>query len=519
MIRENRQTSDFEFLGGLELEKSPLKISPGRTIAMRNFGVKSGGGYYRVGGYERFDGQEAPSVAEDPDTARAAITAVPGEGGILGVWLFNGVVYAFRNASGGATQVMHKSSGSGWTSVKTGLDPDGRWDFVSYNYYGSSNQVLMLGADGVNEPFQFDGSTYTELTVTGATGAPTHLAAHKNHLFLAYPNGELAQSGIGDPDEWSTGANIIGTGDEIVGLRPLVGGALGIFMRNRISVLYGDNATDWANKDFRVQSELTGAIEWSAQTIGNDEVYLDDRGLTSLAQTQAFGNYRAATFDEPIKRLIQTNKANLVATCISRTRDEFRLFFSHSAGTMCITATFGPSGFEGFGRFIYPFTITCVCSSEDTDGTERIFAGASDGYVYELDTGTSFDGEEIDAYVKLAFNHLGRPRHRKRYRSARFNLESEYDLTLKIKPEFDYGNAEKQGHRVNDGEVEGGGALWGNDNWNEFSWGAQIYPEAHVDITGTALSMSLLISHTSDSVDTFTLYDSTLTYSMRAFSR
>ena len=51
---------------------------------------------------------------------RALINIVPGEGTCLGVWVFNGDVYAFRNKSGGATAGMYKSTSTGWSEVDLG---------------------------------------------------------------------------------------------------------------------------------------------------------------------------------------------------------------------------------------------------------------------------------------------------------------------------------------------------------------------------------------------------------------
>ena len=52
---------------------------------------------------------------------RSNINIVPGEGKVLGVWVFNGDVYAFRNKSGAATAGMHKSTSTGWTEIDLGI--------------------------------------------------------------------------------------------------------------------------------------------------------------------------------------------------------------------------------------------------------------------------------------------------------------------------------------------------------------------------------------------------------------
>ena len=60
---------------------------------------------------------EARTAIEDQ---RSNITIVPGEGSVLGVAVFNGDVYAFRNKSGGLSAGMYKSTSTGWTEVDLG---------------------------------------------------------------------------------------------------------------------------------------------------------------------------------------------------------------------------------------------------------------------------------------------------------------------------------------------------------------------------------------------------------------
>ena len=51
------------------------------------------------------------------DIYRADILVVPGSGDIRGVWLYNDVVYAFRDNAGGTLGILHKSTSTGWTVV------------------------------------------------------------------------------------------------------------------------------------------------------------------------------------------------------------------------------------------------------------------------------------------------------------------------------------------------------------------------------------------------------------------
>ncbi|MCA9367294.1 hypothetical protein KC887_03480 [Candidatus Kaiserbacteria bacterium] len=496
MIRENIQFTPINFTGGLDLENSHTQKTPGTLIDCQNFAPRFGGGYALVKGFERFDGQPAPSGAVDPDTARAAIQTVPGNGDILGVWMFNGNLYAFRNDAGDTAAVMHKATPTGWQVVSTpALLPGGKYEFETYNFFASTASNRMFGVDGVNPAFMFDGTTFTQLVIPGETYKPIHIAAHSNHLFLAYPQGQWVHSGIGDPTKWDTateGAGAGGSGDDIVAMRPTVGGALAFFMRNKVSVLYGSSQADWQATDMRKQSDQAGAIEGSIQTAGSDLVYLDDNGLTTMQQSQNFGNFQSRALDKLIHTYLVQRKNRVLGSLISHNANQYRLFLRYDSGTEVITLTFGTQGgIEGFGRYLYPVKFTCFFQREDETGQERLFAGAEDGYVYEMDVGGSFDGADIQAWFKTSYANCRNDQLRKRFRKALVTIESSGTLPLKIKPYYDYGQNGIPSGLPAEAETEITGGHWNIDDWNEFYWAGPDANQVTVDITGIGRNLSL----------------------------
>jgi hypothetical protein len=76
------------------------------------------------------------------DVYRALIAAIPGSGNILGVWLYNDVVYAFRNDAGGTKAVMYKSTASGWSAVTLGEEIS----FTNANASVGDGDTLTQGA-------------------------------------------------------------------------------------------------------------------------------------------------------------------------------------------------------------------------------------------------------------------------------------------------------------------------------------------------------------------------------------
>ena len=121
---------------------------------------------------------ELQSAIEDQ---RSIINIVPGEGDVMGVWVYNGDVYAFRNKSGGATAGMYRSTSTGWDEIDLGT------------------------------ALNFDGTTTSGEPIPGDTGTATTIKGASSGA-----EGDLM--GITHYGEWTTGAagamvltNITGT--------------------------------------------------------------------------------------------------------------------------------------------------------------------------------------------------------------------------------------------------------------------------------------------------------------------
>ena len=67
------------------------------------------------------------------------------------------------------------------------------------------------------------------------------------------------------------------------------------------------------------------------------------------------------------------------------------------------------------------------------------FMKGTDGYVYQCDKGSSFDGEPIEAFVRPVFNHSKSPTVLKHYRSGTVEVESRGYSEISVSPEFSYG--------------------------------------------------------------------------------
>ncbi|MES0327089.1 MAG: hypothetical protein ABUK13_02750 [Gammaproteobacteria bacterium] len=370
------------------------------------------------------------------------------------------------------------------------LLPGGRYEFVNENFYGHSSLKAMFGCDGVNNGFMFSANGF-QLIVTGMVDdAPIHVAEHKKHLFFAFPGGSVQHSSIGNPAEWSpiTGAAEIATGDEITAFVTLPGDTLGVMNRNRLYILYGTSAANW---NLIEHSDESGAIEWTVQRIGKP-VYFDDRGLMDFKAVQDYGDFKNASFSEKISKTLRANKNNVLSSIRIRDKNQYRLFFDNNTFVVC---SFEDRKLSGFTICEYPIPVECTASVEDSDGNEVLLFGCDNGYVYQMDKGTSFDGAAVDAFVRLAFNFMGSAERNKKFFKAVFEVTAGEASQISFTPDFDYGETEDVSQDI---DVTASGGVWDVSNWDSFIWGDQLIsnPIAYIDGSGQNIGITLFSSTT-----------------------
>jgi len=449
------------------------------------------------------------------DQYRSSIGAVPGSGNVLGVWTYGGHVYAFRNASDGLSTKMYKSGAGGWTEVTTGvtLNPNGKYRFVNYNF---GTGQIMFGCDGANKAFSFDGTTFTQITTGMAVDTPDHIAAHVNHLFLSFDN-SLQHSAICNYTSWTPvlGAGELNMGDTVTNLLPQPGdadgAAMAVYTRNGTFMLYGTSSADW--KLVTVQSDM-GAFPYTAQYLGGTYV-LDDRGVTNMQTTQAYGNFANAAVSSLIRPWVIENKARVVDSCVCKDKNQYRLFFNNGRA-MYMTVTAGQNGnVHHFMPISYTHNMTCSVSAETSTGDEWMFCGDDTGYVFQMDRGTSFDGQEIESYAQLVFNHLKSPRTRKRYRKAAMEVGGSGYAQFWISADLGYASEDVNPISLTEYIAQLSSGRWDSGVWDVAVWDGRILLPAEVALTGTAENIALRIVQSSDYMQPLAFYGVLLHYSPR----
>lgn len=402
-------------------------------------------------------------------------------------------------ASGAATQIT--------------LAVDGRVESVVANFGGGTANYRLYGCDGKNRAFEFDGTTYVPIS-TGMTGdTPKHIAFHKQHLFLSF-GASLQFSATGDPYQWAPllGAGELAMNAEITNLIALPGdqssGALGVYTRNDTSVLYGTSSQDFQLSTF---NSGTGAIAYTAQTM--DQAYvLDDRGVMSLGTSLNFGNFLPASLTMNIRPFVQVRRNLASASLVDREKGQYRVFFSD---TYALYMTILNGKVLGSMPVQFAHAVTCAVEGEQPDGTSTAFFGSTNGFVYRLDAGTSFDGAPIPANINLVYNSTRSPRILKRYRKASVEMTGDsyaeisfgYDLgyrTTALAQPFDatYANDLRSSY-------------WDSMTWDNFVFDGSDITPTEIQIEGTAENMAIRIASVSAILQPFTVNSIIVHYTPR----
>lgn len=417
----------------------------------------------------------------------------------------------------GVTKVIAKG-----VSTTVTLAPNGKFDFDNYNFFASADKLRMYFADGKNYVHEFDGTRIVPIRTGLTVDTPAFVKGHRNHLFVGVAS-SLQYSGIGSPYSWTalTGAAELGLGDTVTSIKPQRGDATtGSFLattENKTYILYGTSSADFK---LVLYSDNTGAYKYTTQNIAQ-AYFLDSKGITQLMASQSFGDFQAGIISQAVQPTMDSKRTLATASCTVRSKNQYRLFFSDGTGMIMqvLPTDSGNIVAGGLMPFDYSIKKTYVNSAVsyvDDSGQERIFAGAADGYVYELDKGTSMDGADIDAHILMTFNYMKSPYIRKRYRRAVIQFRAAGTIDVQIGYDLAYGRVE---HAIGNSTNVTGGGFWDSFTWDTFTWDAAYLQEFNIDTPGVGENVSIIVKGSSNKNDAFTIHTVIVNYSIGRMQR
>lgn len=396
-------TFPVEFKGGLISNQSPLQQginSIGSAVLLQNFEPSKDGGYKKVLGYSKFSD-----------------TAITGTGEVLGVKVVNGDEVIAIRKNGSNVSEYWIGSGTTWTSLGSAANLGNKVRGSNINFDGNHKIIFV---DGVNYPAIFNDTVNSLTFLTSETDllGADQVVSYKQHIFVA--NGSLLYfSAPFDETDWTpaNGAGVVNIGHEITGLI-VFRDQLIIFSRNKIQRLVGSSVSDF--QLLPIAEDIGCLFPDTVQEVGGDVMFMAPDGLRLLGATDRIGDFGLEVASAPITRDAQKfiKSSSNFSSMVIREKAQYRVYAYTSSvnannATGVLATKFADQGSSRMEwSTLKGFKIFC-CDGRYISGEEISIFANDDGYVYQIETQSSRDGEIIEAIFQSPFMPITDPQKRK----------------------------------------------------------------------------------------------------------
>jgi len=455
---------------------------PGSAARLVNFEVSIDGGYRRINGYTKFD----PNI-------------VTGTGLIYGVAYFEGDVIAVRNGN------IYESTGAGWSAITSGRTHTTKHRFHIINLNGTRK---LIGVDGSNYPYSWDGSSFVDINGSADVQGASHAAQFKDHIF--YAKGDLVTFSVPfDETDFTVadGAGNFRVEDDVTGMF-VFRERLYVFTESSIMVLDGDSQVDWRLTSV---TEDIGCIEPDTiQEVAGDVAFLSNDGVRLLGATDRTGDFSNQVTSRPVQQNFiefQNDNYTTYASTVIRGKSQYRIFGWSQARTAEATEGYAATQFEAQNPMSFRwgelkgFKVYSI-DSQIYQGSEYIVfatgdvpetgAGATDwanggdwsfngdwsltegegGYVYVMESGPTYDGNNIAAQYWTPYISFQDPTFRKTLYKLWAYYDPEGDVTGTLAINYDFNRSTAIQPEIITFSQSGGGPVFGSAIFGTATYGA-----------------------------------------------
>lgn len=388
-------------------------------------------------------GQTGTSLVVD------GLTDIPQIGDILQIAGVN-KVYAITAVptvtSGGATLSISPSLASSpadnaaLTFISTPFVEDTKSRFTRYRI-GSNTKIA--GVNGAAVPFTYTTGVFKKLTSNPDIVGSTSVSWFKNSLFFAKGD-QLTFTAPFTDDDFSpaNGAGVINVGDTITSL-VVFREQLIIFCQQSIHRITGNTIADFALEPI---TRKIGCVDGdSVQEIGGDIMYLAPDGLRLLSATDRIGDFGLASKSKAIQKELTdlTLYNQSVCSVVIKSKSQYRMFGYNPLYTVDASQGVVGTQMDEAGTFEWAQLAgfkAYVADSDYSDGADLVVFANNDGYVYKMESGYSFDGENIRAVFATPYVHINDPRIRKTFYKLHIYLEPQGSVEIDVNLKLDFDN-------------------------------------------------------------------------------
>lgn len=475
-----------------------FRNNAGATAVVMHRATSSGWSAVALGEEVAFTNANA-SVGEGDTLTQGGVTAlvrrVVVETGSLASGVNTGRLILSGRAGGNYAAGAATTTGAGALTLSAAqaaitLPPGGRYRFRNHNFFGQSSFLRMYGVNGVGRAFEFDGTVMVPIsTGLGAVlDTPAHIEVNRGYLWLATRSSVLYSApGLPYVFDAAVFAGAIEVGSDVKALSVLPGQAVGVYTEQSIQIVIGKTAADFDLSIVAPESKcVSGIVGTLTRTYA-----LDNRGLVAVEASQNYGNFAFDTVSKRVQPLINAIRALAVEAVTIPTKDQMRILLSDGRSVAIYPRPTRDGVRMEFTPLAYPMSPFCACCQLDPAGVERYLIGAADGYVYEMDRGSTFDGAAVEAFIRINYHDFGSPRTEKTFRSAVLELTAGLYANLSYYADFSYsqrGNSPASGTQ----EVGGTGSVWDASAWDTMLWDSPNVASPRLNINGGGTNISLL---------------------------
>ena len=395
-------------------------------------------------------------------------------------------------------------------------------DKSRFEKYRIGTSEKFVEVDGTNFPAIYDGTTYKVLSngpvdVEGAQ----HVVFFKNQLFFAKGSTLTFTSPYTDDDfNPANGAGVLAVGSDITGL-VVFRDQLIVFSQQRITKLVGNTISDFVLQPITTN---IGCVDTDTiQEIGSDVMFLGPDGLRLLSATDRNNDFDLAVVSKPIQSEMTSfiSASTSFASVVIRQKSQYRILGYNanisddaSLGILGTQMTGDQTGILSWAelRGIRAY----VADSDYFGREETILFANGNGYVYQMESGNSFDGANIPAAFSTPYMPINDPRIRKAFYKAYLYLDPQGSVTTSMNLKLDFDDADViQPDTITLSNVAGAIGLYGSQT---ATYGTSVYGEKlknvfQTQVIGSGFAVSLqFISQSQDppySLDAVTLEYST----------
>lgn len=359
-----------------------------------------------------------------------------------------------RLTTGGAAIAEVTSvSGSMLPSHTDVVTSDRRVQMMVANYFLNPDWDTIYGCTGLGRAFSYDNTYFRKIYTAYASqlDKPRHIANYRNYLAMGYESGNVLLSKVGEsgpePENFDPlqGAREFSFVDRVTGLSELADTSLGVFCTQSVNrIVLNPNASSPDGLFYTsVISPSSGAIEYTVASFGNMTLMCDQYGIRSVEQTDVYGDFMGRPISHVVSPWLRqrlsshkywenARRANLPLFAHAvRGKNQYRIWFDDGY-VLCMNIntqedsprfTLLRYGFNFGGQFVPVTPIATSCILDDTGAERTHFAhwnrlatssaleNSSDlfKYVFELERGWSFDGQDFPARATINLSYLEEP--------------------------------------------------------------------------------------------------------------